>query len=322
MNISLFLVAFAFALLFSPFFQALASKLRFYDNPTRDSKIHKKSIPYLGGMVVFSSFLLSLAFFNITIPYFFLVAFVSSLFLGTIDDLLDIRALYRLPLQLLIALVILFTPWRFSFIPVPSLNIILVVLFILGIINALNCWDVTDGALGLSFLAISLSLLYYSSVRGICILYLIPITGAIVGWLPYNIHPAKMFLGDGGAYFLGVFASAFAIYLSANLPPVEGFFPLFPFILPCLDFIVIHCKRYNRGIKNLKELITSTGKDHFPHRILAKTRSPNLTALSLFFLILAASSLPLFFPTYLVCIPFVLVCGIYFLLDRFLPPSL
>jgi len=322
MRFSFFLIPFFLSLFLSFLFRLLALHLGFLDKPSRQSKIHSKPVPYLGGMAIFSSLLLSLALFKSSIPYYLLVSLVAFLLLGTIDDLLDIRALYRLPLQVLLAIVIIYTGWRFSFIPIRYLNSLLVTLFLLGVINSLNCWDVSDGSAIASFLAIALSLTSYCDFLNKDIPYITPLIGAIVGWLPHNIHPAKMFLGDGGAYFLGISLSASALFLSYQLPPLQGLIPLFPFILPCLDFIAVHYRRYKGGIRDLRDLLTSTGKDHLPHRLLAKTNSPNLTAVILFLLILITSFLPLLFPPRFIFIPFLLSIMIYFILDKYLPPSL
>jgi UDP-GlcNAc:undecaprenyl-phosphate GlcNAc-1-phosphate transferase len=319
--ISLFF-AFFISLLLSPLFRALALKLGFLDDPSRESKIHQSSIPYLGGMAICSSFLLSSAFFHFPLPYYLLFSLLAFLLLGTLDDLLDIRVLYRLPLQFLFALVIIYTAWRFPFIPIRYLNSFLVVLFILGGVNSLNCWDVVDGSAGATSLAIAVSLLIYSCIFAKDVSMLLVLIGAIIGWLPYNLHPARMFLGDGGSYFLALVLSATALHISAQLSPFQGLLPLFPFILPFLDFIIVHYKRYKGGIKKLKYLLTSTGKDHLPHRLLAKTKSPNLASILLFLIVLFSSLLPLIFPLNLLFIPFVLILAIYFLLDRYLPPSL
>jgi len=317
-----FVFALLLSLFLSPLFKALALKLGFLDDPSRESKIHRSSIPYLGGMAIFSSFLLSSAFFHLPLPYYLFVSILAFLLLGILDDLLDIRALYRLPLQFLFALIIIYTAWRFPFIPIRYLNSLLVVLFILGVVNSLNCWDVVDGSAGATSLAIAISLLTYSYIFGKDVSILLVLIGAIIGWLPYNLHPARMFMGDGGSYFLALVLSATALHISAQLSPLQGLLPLFPFIFPCLDFIIVHYKRYKSGTKALKYLLTSTGKDHLPHRLLAKTKSPNLTSLLLFLLVLFSSFLPIIFPLHLLYIPFALILAIYFLLDRYLPPSL
>jgi UDP-GlcNAc:undecaprenyl-phosphate GlcNAc-1-phosphate transferase len=317
-----FFFPFLLSLFLSPLFRAFALKLGFLDDPSRESKIHRSSIPYLGGMAIFSSFLLSSAFFHLPLPYYFFVSILAFLLLGILDDLLDIRALYRLPLQFLFALVIIYTAWRFPFIPIRYLNSLLVVLFILGAVNSLNCWDVVDGSAGATSLAIAISLLIYSYIFGKDVSILLVLIGAIIGWLPYNLHPARMFMGDGGSYFLALVLSATALHISAQLSPLQGLLPLFTFILPCLDFLIVHYKRYKSGTKAFKYLLTSTGKDHLPHRLLAKTKSPNLTSLLLFLLLLFSSLLPLIFPLNLLYIPFVLILAIYFLLDRYLPPAL
>ncbi|MBC7329543.1 undecaprenyl/decaprenyl-phosphate alpha-N-acetylglucosaminyl 1-phosphate transferase [bacterium] len=313
---------FFLTLFLSPLFKALALKLGFLDDPSRGSKIHQRPIPYLGGMAIFSSFLLSLAIFNFTLPYYLLVSVLAFLLLGTLDDLLDIRALYRLPLQFLFALVTIYTAWRFPFIPIRYLNSLLVVLFIMGAVNSFNCWDVVDGSAGATSLAIAFSLLIYSFIFGKDIPFLIVLIGCILGWLPHNLHPASMFMGDGGSYFLSAILSATALQISSQLSPLQGLLPLFPFIYPCLDFIVVHYKRYRRGVKKLKPLLTSTDKDHLPHRLLAKVKSVNLTSLLLFFLVCFSSLLPIIFSPHLLYIPFALILGVYFILDRYLPPAL
>ncbi|MGB9608040.1 MAG: MraY family glycosyltransferase [bacterium] len=271
-------------------------------------------------MVILSSFTLSLIIFKFHPSSFYLTLLAISL-LGTLDDILDIRALYRLPLQFIISLPILFSGWNFPFLPHNLLSYAFALIFLVGVINTINCWDVSDGAGGATAIAIFLSLALYSRLIGEDAFFPLLISGAVLGWLPYNIHPAKIFLGDGGSYLLGLATAGVALKLSSHLQPALGFAVLFPFFFPCLDFLLVHYRRWREGTKGIRAILKSKGKDHLPHRLLAKGYSPNLTALILFSLVFLSTlfSLPVFISSYFLPLSLLLFLILFIIVDISLP---
>lgn len=107
------------------------------------------------------------------------------------------------------------------------------------------------------------------------------VAGAALGFLRYNFPPARIFLGDAGSLTLGFLLAAFgaALAIPTRGLPGELVAPALVGALPCYDFLFVHIRRYRNGIRNPLRLLTSSGKDHLPHRLLNTGLSPRQVAL-------------------------------------------
>ena len=238
-----YIIPFAVALIVSFFSSPIAKKIavRFkaIDVPRDERRIHKKPVALMGGIAVIIGFVVSLLYTflvyepeNIanwfpTLPTMkivgFLIGLVIVVIMGIIDDIHPLTSRVKFPIQLFAAAVVVLSGTQIKFITVSIsdiryipvneiLSIILSILWIAGITNAVNLIDGLDGlAAGVSGIA-ALSLFVVSVMMTpdihivFAILY-VALAGAIMGFLPYNFNPAKIFLGSTGAYFLGfVFA--------------------------------------------------------------------------------------------------------------------
>jgi len=194
--------------------------------------------------------------------------------LGVADDRLDLHSRYRLILQVAVALGLSFLGVRFHVFAFEPLNHLVTVLWIVGLINAMNCLDCADGAAGGTCVVIFFALAIFAAAHERYFVFQACMAGAgaVVGFLVYNVPPARVFLGDTGSTFLGLMVAVLAIL--ATPAPARGgewSLPLAPLVLfvPVFDIIWVHFRRYQAGIRSIRDLLSSTGKDHLPHRLMA-----------------------------------------------------
>lgn len=271
------IIAFAVTALLMPLLNRLAVRTGFVDIPNA-RKIHSHPIPLLGGVGVYLGVmgaLLALGPIDRGTGLMMLASFLV-LVLGVADDRLDLHSRYRLILQVLVAAGLSAMGIRFHFFPVELLNHVVTVVWIVGLINAMNCLDCADGAAGGTCVVIFLALGAVAASTGRMFVAQAALAGAgaVAGFLLYNVPPARVFLGDTGSTFLGLMVAVLAV-LADRLPPsAEAHWqvPVAPFalVVPVFDIIWVHYRRYQAGIRSMRDLLSSTGKDHLPHRLMAR----------------------------------------------------
>lgn len=251
-------------------------------------KVHATPKPRIGGLGVFASFtIVSLLFFYDAAYLPFLLLALGAFSIGFWDDIFTLRASVRLVLQVLLAVASIYV----LKIEVPVLNIApftpfslpapvgwaLCVFFIVGAINSINMIDGLDGLLGgvLCISLILLSFVYYLSTQAtqIPLMLALPLLGGLIGFLRYNQFPAKMFLGDGGAYFLGYVIAIFMLSILGDvgglgMPKTGTHSPHFqPVILslsvPIFDSLSVILSRLKLGKNPFR-----ADKRHFHHGLL------------------------------------------------------
>ncbi len=273
-----FSIAFLFALGLTPLARGLALRCGLVDYPAR-RKIHQRPTPLLGGLALFAAIAATSLLLSAMSRVALGVLLGGSLFLvlGFVDDLRDLGAGKLLAEFGVAWLVVQVTGARFH-LPWQPAAVALTVVWIVGVANAFNCLDCADGvaaATGLaaagSFLAIAL--LTHQRLE---IVLAAAILGASMGFLPYNLHPARIFLGDAGSLVLGYGVAMLGVLLSPGLftvPAVAA--PTVILAIPIADFLVVHWKRFRNGQRSLRGLLTSAGKDHLPHRLMGRGVSPH-----------------------------------------------
>jgi UDP-GlcNAc:undecaprenyl-phosphate GlcNAc-1-phosphate transferase len=274
-------LAFSFSAMTTPIFRIVAMRWSLVDNPS-GHKIHKEPTPLLGGAAVFLGFFLPLlinGIFNLEFGAILLAA-VILFGIGLLDDTLNLQAHLKLIVQIILAVGLTFVGVRIILVPETILlgstvNLLLSVLWIVGITNAVNFFDGMDGlAAGLAaiisfFLAI-VALQMDAPFVGWSALAMM---GACLGFLPYNFRPGKralIFLGDAGSTTIGFVLASLAIYSDwADLNPVVSIFsPLLVFWILIFDMAHITLFRVIRGkTRNFKEWIEYVGHDHLHHRM-------------------------------------------------------
>ncbi len=283
-----FLVPTIISLLITPVVRRIALRYGIIDKPDFARKVHSQPVAYLGGIAIFIGFLISvLLFIPVSRPLVALLIGISILLIvGVIDDIRGLSPWVKLIWQIVASIVVLcggigifqitnpfgnvivlnwgrfaVDLWGLHFHIAPIANVVSV-LWMVGMINIVNFLDGLDGlAAGTSAIAGLIIFLLSISPRvnqpEVALLAII-LTGATLGWLPYNFYPAKIFMGDGGAYFLGLTLALLAIYSGGKLATaglVLGF--------TIFDGVWAAVRRISRGTSPFK-----ADKQHFHHLLL------------------------------------------------------
>jgi UDP-GlcNAc:undecaprenyl-phosphate GlcNAc-1-phosphate transferase len=271
-------LSFLLSNLLTPIVEKIGWKFKLLDYPSK-RKIHKKPIPRVGGVAIFIAFIVTV-FRNFRFPPEVLGVLIGAtvLFLFEIlDDIFNISAFVRLFGQILASIVLIVFGVSISLIPqIPGEKIIeyiLTIIWVVGITNAMNFLDGVDGlSTGLTIISSVCFFIVAFSTKQVEFGYIvIALIGVSLGFLPYNFNPARIFLGDSGATLLGFLLASFAIVGTWNLanPVIGASIPILILGIPIFDMVYTTISRIrNHVIKNVKEWIEYTGKDHFHHRLL------------------------------------------------------
>jgi UDP-GlcNAc:undecaprenyl-phosphate/decaprenyl-phosphate GlcNAc-1-phosphate transferase len=281
------LVAVALALgvtaLVTPAAMALARRTSFYDHP-RGYKQHAAPTPYLGGIAIMVGVVVALVALRAQLGDFdtVVVVAVALLAVGTLDDRIGLNIGVRLVAEMGAAVALFYAGVGFGVFGNETADLLMTILFVLGVVNAFNLMDNLDGAtttIGLvSAAAIALFAALNDYLAGATLA--VALAGACAGFLPYNLASprARIFLGDGGSMAIGVTLAG----LFMALPETEAFgWELLPVIavlvgLPALDTALVIVSRLRRGVPLL-----SGGRDHLTHRLLEELGSCRRVALAL-----------------------------------------
>ena len=249
--------------------------------PCESRRIHDHPIPRLGGLALFAGFLAGvLPFTGIDEPVQgILLGSVIIVVTGAVDDLVSLRPWVKLVLQIIAAIVairhgvvirILTNPGDASAeaIALGALSVPVTLLWIVGMTNALNLIDGLDGlAAGVcgigcaSMLAVSLFLPQATEIS----VLVAALGGACLGFLPFNINPAKIFMGDSGSLLLGyVLSTASVLGLFKMYTLVAFAVPVLTLALPLTDTVFAVVRRVSRG-----ESPFHADRGHIHHRLLA-----------------------------------------------------
>ena len=280
----------------TPLMRKIAIATKVVDQPNASHKSHKKPVPYLGGVAIiigiitisYSTSLIS----NFTSTTFWLATSVlgPALALGLIglwDDVKDLPPLPRFIAQsiagIFTASILIITnnvanPTGSNF-----FDAAITIFWVVGICNSINFFDNLDGGAA-GTVAISSAALAYLDLTGdqyLIAALAIVTTGATLGFLVWNKNPAKIYMGDAGALFLGVLLATLTIRLEPNSKTQIGSYltPVFLLAVPILDTTVAVFSRLRRHISPFQG-----GQDHLSHRLIRAGLSRKQTALSLWML--------------------------------------
>jgi len=278
----LYILLFAFlgAGVLTPLMAHLSHQWGLVDQPS-ERKIHVQPTPRLGGVAVYLGFLGSVVLNSILPDWMIATLAAGSLLLivGIIDDVWELPAASKLAAQLVAAGIVIATGKVLTLFPSGPVgdvaNVLLTLVWIVGITNAFNFFDGMDGlATGLAILIAGFMgvVAFETNQPGLGWLA-VAIIGAGVGFLPYNFRgrkPAVIFLGDGGATFLGFTLACLAVKGNwADHNPIVSFSnPLLIFGVLIYDMIHITIERISTGkVRSVKEWLDYVGKDHLHHRL-------------------------------------------------------
>lgn len=249
-----FLVALFLSLYGVPIARQAALKYGIVDTPDGHLKHQKEPVPYLGGLAIYLAFLMSLAFtfeFRQDVLGIILGATIVVM-LGLIDDFGVLSPTTKLIGQLLAVFVLIKSGIRIQIAALPEwLDLALTVVWMVGLINAFNLLDIMDG-LSAGVGAVSAAcLLIAALLQGdqVVTFMLAALIGSLVGFLKYNWHPARIYMGDTGAMFIGLLLGAMAmIGQFPSTHPLSLLTPVFILGIPIFDTLFVMYIRYQRGL--------------------------------------------------------------------------
>jgi UDP-GlcNAc:undecaprenyl-phosphate GlcNAc-1-phosphate transferase len=289
----LFVMAYLLVGALTPLMRRIAIATDVIDRPNSSHKSHKQPVPYLGGVAIiigviaisYSTSLVS----NFTTNTFWLATSVlgPALLLGLIGLWDDLKNLQPLPRFIAQSIAGVFT----AGILVATDNVgnptgsslfdsIITVVWVVGICNSINFFDNLDGGAA-GTVAISSIALAFLALNGdqYLIAALSTVTaGATLGFLVWNKSPAKIYMGDAGALFLGVLLATLTIRLKPDSDTQIGsyFTPIFLLAIPILDTTVAVLSRLRRHLSPFQG-----GQDHLSHRLVRAGLSRKQAATSL-----------------------------------------
>lgn len=262
-------------LVFTFLVKKLALRIGILDQPS-ERKIHQRPIPLWGGLAVYLAYcipILAFAFKEAVNMKSLLFGGLPVLLIGLLDDIKPVSGMIKF------ILLIILTAWlsKYGIIVKISgfypLNLLVTVLWIVGITSAFNAIDNMDGlACGVSgIIALLFFIVALTSRQWSFGLLSCAIGGAVLGFSPFNFYPAKIFLGNGGSLFLGFTLGTIAIMGVWSSNPVIAYaIPLLIMAIPIFDIVYVVLLRYKEGLTpSIKEIIDYCGKDHLSHRLMA-----------------------------------------------------
>ncbi|MGH2750694.1 MAG: MraY family glycosyltransferase [Actinomycetota bacterium] len=260
----------------TPISGKLARRFNILDHPHTYKK-HREATPYLGGLAIMVSWLISMGFLfllsllteqrPVAVSFVPLVCAIALGLLGLFDDVRSLPAAPRLAAHVTAAAATWAAGLQVSILPSPTLNFLLTIIWIVGITNAFNLLDNMDGlTAGLSGIA-AFSFAIMAIAGGFSTLSIVAaaLAGAALGFVTHNRHPAKIFMGDSGSTFLGYLLAVIGIHLRFdNLVQVTFLVPVVVLGLPILDTTIVLFSRWRHG-----RPLFQGGRDHISHRLVA-----------------------------------------------------
>jgi UDP-GlcNAc:undecaprenyl-phosphate GlcNAc-1-phosphate transferase len=263
------------------------------DKPNTAHKSHKQPVPYLGGVAIIVGIIVisysTSVVSNFTVDTFWLATSVlaPALLLGLIGLWDDMRNLPPLPRFVAQTIAGVFT----AIILVTTENVgnptgseifdtIITIVWVVGICNSINFFDNLDGGAAgtVAVSSIALAILALSGDQYLIAALATVTTGATLGFLIWNKSPARIYMGDAGALFLGVLLATLTIRLNPDTQTQIGsyFTPIFLLAVPILDTSVAVLSRIKRHISPFQG-----GQDHLSHRLIRSGLSRRKAAMSL-----------------------------------------
>lgn len=263
------------SLTITPIVIAISKRLNLVDKPNF-RKVHTKPISVMGGTVILFSFLIGIWIghpIETEIKPLIIGAIIMYV-LGLVDDIYDLKPYIKLAGQIAAALVVAFYGVTIDFISLPMgitihfgfLSIPITVIWIVAITNAINLIDGLDGlasgvsAIGLITIGFIAILQVNIFITMICCVLL----GSLIGFLFYNFHPAKIFLGDSGALMIGFIIGFLSLLGFKNITIIALFFPIVILAVPFIDTLFAMIRRVKKG-----QHIMQADKSHLHHKLLA-----------------------------------------------------
>lgn len=288
----LFVGAFLSSLLLTPLVRWQARRWAIFDHPDDVRRVHQTPLPRLGGVALYLAVMLAWATCAVLDPGWFSlwkVLLPASLifWLGAVDDVFGVSERWKLFVPAVSAALLHVLGFRLTalvlvpaaILPIPGwLSFVLLVLWVVGVTNALNLIDGVDGlAVGVSSMAVVALLLsawWCGQVSSLGLsLILLP---ALLGFLRYNFHPASIFLGDSGSLWLGFLLAVLALTSTSTASGTVSLAAPLILGLPILEAAVTLARRWRSG-----QSLLPGDRGHFHHKLLERGLSQRQVALRL-----------------------------------------
>jgi UDP-GlcNAc:undecaprenyl-phosphate GlcNAc-1-phosphate transferase len=274
----------------TPVMRKIAIKINAVDRPNLDRKTQKEPVPYLGGVAIaigitvasfgallYSDF--STETFGKALSVLLPAILISAM--GLYDDLKGLEPWPRLVAQTIagiaVAIYLIQNNTLGQAFSNQALNYAVTIIWIVGICNSINFFDNLDGGASGTVAVISIFLFAIAFNQGQSLVSALAVVtaGATLGFLIWNKTPAKIYMGDAGALFLGIIIAVLTIRLDPEVGPQSRALaiPLLLMAVPILDTTTVVISRLSRGISPF-----TGGRDHLSHRLMRKGLGRKTTA--------------------------------------------
>jgi len=301
-HINGFLIAFVLSLIVVPTVRNICLKKGIVDIPN-ERKVHTNPIPRLGGVAIWLCTILTfiiLVLVNWDYPHGnglsgILVGGSIMFLLGFVDDIYDLSPKFKLIVQIGAALVayllgvkieILYNPFGPA-IGLGILSLPITLLWLVGVSNAMNFIDGVDGLAGgvSTICAITLSVVAIYTNQPISAVMASILAGSMMGFLVFNFHPARIFMGDSGALFAGFALAGLSVTGVLKSVTVTMLLPLLILAVPIMDIFYSVLRRLIK-----RENLMKADAEHIHHKLLRAGLSHNRTAATLYLVCAAAGT--------------------------------
>ncbi|OGU74401.1 MAG: hypothetical protein A2V93_00315 [Ignavibacteria bacterium RBG_16_34_14] len=297
----IFFTSLVLTIFFTPVMIDFFTRIKVVDIPGELRRINKSVVPRMGGILIYVIVMISTISFygDLNSIRFFVFASGIIVLLGIADDIVGVKWTHKFIIQFSMSIFLLYflaqdfdVIYFFGLILPYPFNYILVVLFIVGTINAVNLLDGLDGlASGFSLMVIFITFLVgFNSDNKFLLVLTSSLMGALIGFLKFNAYPARIFLGDTGAYVLGFFLVTATIMASTNAAShvLDLTFPVILMTVPIVDTVKVMVIRL---FEKRNPFIADAS--HIHHVIINKIPNHKITVfiIETFTLIFAAVSL-------------------------------
>lgn len=293
----LFIVPFILAGIISfvstPLIRKLAFKIGAVDIPKDNRRVHKKPMPLIGGLAIAIGVFIGMLIFTPidTTTIYIVLGGTVILIAGIIDDIRELSPRYKMLFQLLAGIILIIGGVKVDFITNPFaqgsgiiylnwLSIPITLFWVVGITNTLNFIDGLDGlSAGVAMIS-SLSLMIVAARFGQSTVVILAalVAGACLGFLPFNFNPAKIFMGDTGAMFLGFMLAAISIEgVMKSVATIAVIAPIIILGVPIFDTTFAIFRRLLNG-----QSVSTADKGHLHHRLLNRGFSQKKAVLILY----------------------------------------
>jgi UDP-GlcNAc:undecaprenyl-phosphate GlcNAc-1-phosphate transferase len=271
----------------------LAISMNIMDKPNLSRKTQSEPVPYLGGLAIATSVVV-LTFAAVihsdntqtTFPLAATLLFPAIVLglMGLIDDLASMNPLPRLIVQTVMAIAVAVFLIKSETVGITLdgtfVDEVAMTIWIIGICNSINFFDNLDGGAAgtVAVSTIGIALIAIGEGQELIAALSVVTAGSTIGFLIWNKSPAKIYMGDAGALFLGVVVSVLTIRLNPGIAPKWNSISLLPMLLavPILDTCVAVFSRLYHRISPF-----TGGKDHLSHRLMRKGLNKQTTAFAL-----------------------------------------